>query len=307
MKNNYSGSSYLKFPLLLLAVLLFCFNSNVVLGQTEVEVSKEYQVTLTDGNMVTGKILSSSSTEIVIRTSNMGDVTIKRENIRSVELLSEGDAIRGWFPNPNTTRYFFGPTGRNLKKGEGYFQNVLLTTNMANYGITDFFSIGGGFEFISLFSGYPIFILTPKLGFDITDNFSVGGGLFYLNVAAIADDLSGSGAGIAYTTATVGNDNTHGTLGLGWFFAGGESASSPVVTLSGATRISRRFGLVAESWIFPKSDFLDIGNVYIINYGVRFIGQRSTFDWGIIAFNDVGENTGFPLGLPLWISYSFHF
>lgn len=307
MKKLFSGNSDLKLPILLFTIILFSLSSNAVLGQTDVEISKEYQITLTDGNMVTGKVLSASSTEIVIQTSNMGDITIKRENIRSLVLLSSKDAQKRWFPNPNTTRYYFGPTGRNLKKGEGYFQNVLLTTNLAHYGITDFFSIGGGFEFISLFSGHPVIILTPKVGFDISNNFSVGGGLFYVNIAALADDLSGSGGGIAYGAATVGNDNTHGTLGLGWFFGGGEAASSPVVTISGAARLSKRFGLVTENWILPKLGlFEDEKNIFVITYGVRFIGERSTFDWGVIAFNDVGE-TGFPIGLPIWISYSFHF
>jgi len=299
-------------PTLLMVLMLLIVSTPESFSQTELEISKEYQITLTDGNTITGKVISASDTEIVIQTTNMGNVTINRSNIRSVDLLSEKDAEKGWFPNPNTTRYFFGPTGRNLKKGDGYYQNVLLTLNTANYGITDYFSIGGGFEGISLFSGNPIFILTPKLGFDIANNFSVGGGLFYMNVAALADELSGSGAGLAYGTATLGNDNTHGTLGLGWFFAGGESASSPVVTFSGAVRLSRRFGLVTENWIFPKLG-TDIGldaedeNFFVITYGVRFIGQRSTFDWGVIAPKGIGESTGFAIGLPIWISYSFHF
>ncbi|HNZ85615.1 MAG TPA: hypothetical protein PKN90_04720, partial [Paludibacteraceae bacterium] len=60
-----------------------------------------------------------------------------------------------------------------LKKGEGYYQNTMLLLNSFNVGITDYFSIGGGIEFLSTFITLsevtltPLSILHPKLVFPL--------------------------------------------------------------------------------------------------------------------------------------------
>jgi hypothetical protein len=306
MNNKNAGGFISKLSIILIAITLFALSGNQLFGQTVIEVSKDYQITLVDGNTLTGKVISADGNQIVLETGTMGNVTIERANIKDVTLLSDQDKAKGWFPNPNTTRYFFGPTGRNLQKGDGYYQNVLFSLNLAHYGVTDWFSIGGGFEAFSTFSGQPILFLIPKVGFEVTDKFSVGGGVFYANAAAIVGELENSGLGIAYTTLTYGDDNTHGSLGIGYAFAGDEFSSRPIFTAAGAVRLSRRFGLVTENWYLPNVDGTD-ESFYVITYGVRFIGQKSTFDWGMVAFKDLGDEIGFPIGLPLWISYTFHF
>ena len=205
--------SFYKSLLIVILMLVVCsnaFSQEVVSGQPV----KMVEIKLHDGSSVMGELVFETVESITVRTS-FGDLVIKRTDIKELIEIESSQIKDGkyWFKNPNSTRYLFGPTGRNLKKGKGYYQNVLITTNLAHYGITDWFSIGGGFEGISTFAGEPIFFIMPKFGFEITERFSVGAGYVYANAAAVIEDGDGfEGIGLAYGTFTYGTDDYHGTL-----------------------------------------------------------------------------------------------
>lgn len=277
----------------------------VVFSQQEVqqEPGKIVELKLNDGTSMIGTVISENSENITIKSATIGEVTIKKSNIKEIIEIESSQMKKGkyWFANPNTTRYLFGPTGRNLKKGDGYYQNVLITTNMAHYGITDWFSIGGGFEGISTFAGEPIFFIMPKFGFEITEKLSAGAGYVYANAAVVIEEGEGfEGVGLAYATITYGTDDHHGTLGLGWGQAGGELSNNPFITFSGFARVGRRIGLVTENWIIPTDPYY-----WIFSYGIKIIGERSSFDIALINSRDIA--TVFPIGLPIWFSYNFYF
>ena len=283
----------------MLLVSSLAFSQEVVSDQP----GKMVEIKLHDGSSVMGEIISETVESITVRTTTFGDLTIKRADIKELIKIEPSQIKDGkyWFKNPNSTRYLFGPTGRNLKKGKGYYQNVLITTNLAHYGITDWFSIGGGFEGISTFAGEPIFFIMPKFGFEITERFSVGAGYVYANAAAVIEDGDGfEGIGLGYGAITYGTDDHHGTFGIGWGQAGGEFTSSPVITFSGFTRIGRRIGLVTENWIIPTDPYY-----WVFSYGIKIIGERSSFDIALINSRDIA--TIFPIGLPIWFSYNFYF
>jgi hypothetical protein len=65
--------------------------------------------------------------------------------------------------DPNTSRLFFAPTGRALKRGEAYvsvFEGLLPSIQI---GVTDLFSIGGGTPIIPFEGASRPFWITPKL------------------------------------------------------------------------------------------------------------------------------------------------
>ena len=86
------------------------------------------------------------------------------------EMLSEADQERGFgYISNQPSRYFFAPSGIQLKKGEGYFQsNVAL--NSISYGFSDRFT--GGVLLSVVGAG-----LTAKFGGQVRENVhvSVGG------------------------------------------------------------------------------------------------------------------------------------
>lgn len=275
-----------------LLISIFTITAQAQQNYAEMEFSTDelYRVTLNDGSVIVGHFLSKTPEILTLSTSSLPKVEIPFGNIKKLELVDKGD-IRSdgtyWFPNPNPTRYFFSPSAFNLKKGEGYYQNSYLIINSLNYGVTDFFSIGGGFELISTFSPdtEPFFFFTPKINSRISENFYISGGL----LIARADEFT---LGTTYALATYGNHNDNITAGLGWGFIEGDFSNEPIITLGGMTRIARKFSLITENWFVP-----DVNSYYpIISYGVRFFGEKIAVDLGFLNNGDIVNDIA--IGIP---------
>ena len=256
----------------------------------EFDSSTNYKIILLDGSEFVGKFVEKNSAVIIISTKSLPRVEIPIEQIKSVSIIEESEFKNGeyWFPNPNPTRYFFSPSAFNLKAGEGYYQNSYLLFNSINYGVTDFFSIGGGIEITSTFSaGQPIYYFTPKVGTEVSENFNIGGGLLFLGAAGEAS------LGITYGTATYGNRNDNLTMGLGWGFFDGDFSKRPNITISGMKRMKRKFSLVTENWFIPIYDDSYYG---VLSYGMRFFSEKIAVDLGFINNKDIAE--GIAIGVP---------
>jgi hypothetical protein len=258
--------------------------------------SKKHLITMKDGSTIQGTVTSENNQEYFLSTDNLGIITVKKDQIKSMILLDSTNFKKGkyWFPNPNYSRYFISP-GIQLNKGDGYYQNIDLSINTVSYGFTDFFSIGAGVELYSTLSGHPIFLIMPKLGFKISKSFWLGGGILYINAVKSLGDFGG--LGIAYGSASYGNKNNNLTAGIGWGYFDTEWSGKPVITLSGMTRISRRFGLVTENWFVP--------GYTVFTYGVRFIGEKISVDIGLVNSKDIAN--GFKLGIPFLLDLVYKF
>jgi hypothetical protein len=210
--------------------------------------------------------------EFDFQTKDLGLLTVQQVNIKSMVLLTAGQSSKGWEPVGNGTRIFFAPTARNLRKGEGYVQDIDIVFLGANYGITDNISVGVLVPVIPG-AGFSVIALTPKVGFSVTEKFSAGGGILF------ASDFETSG-GIAYGVGTYGSADQNVTLGLGYLFAEGEVESSPVVVLGGAKRVSRRLSLLNETYFF------DGGLLGLA--GIRIAATRISGSLGLLYGTDVG-------------------
>jgi len=240
-----------------------------------------------------GTIIERNDKEIILLTEGKTKVHIPIETIQDIRSIPSSHFHDGeyWFPNPNETRYLYAPSAFNLKKGEGYYQNTYLFINSFNYGFTDNFSFGVGFEFLSTFGSFggdfnPIFFLTPKYSMQVSENFRVGIGVLFGNVSNLV-----GGFGVGYGLATYGNPEHNATLGLGFGFFDGDFSTDPVITISGMTRISRRISLVTENWFFPADVYRGI-----LTYGIRFFGESMSVDLALINNSDIA--TAFPIGIP---------
>jgi hypothetical protein len=250
------------------------------------DTSTTYLIRLTDKSEFVGKFVERTPQYFVFRTSAIERLQVPFDRITSIQELN-ASSMKGnvyWAPNPRPTNYFFWPSAINLKKGEGYFQNNMLFLNSVHYGVTDNISIGGGLEFISLFSGTPILFFSPKISFPAGKNFHAGGGLLLVTIPE-----EGS-AGFLYGSTTVGTTehNLSGSLGFG--FAGGEFSTTPLVNISGMTRVSRKLMLMSENWIIPVPDEITAA---AFSFGVRFLGDKIAADVGLVYSPQVG--TPFPI------------
>jgi len=286
--------------------LLFCaiiFFSQIILNaqteQSQFSIPGPSELSLIkmkgeSGLTYVGTIIERSDREITILTDVNTKIQIVLSSVQDIRAIPKSQIHNGeyWYPNPNDSRYLFAPSAFNLKQGEGYYQNTYLFINTFNYGITDNFSMGLGFEFFSTFASLgesdfnPIFFLTPKYSTQISENVRVGIGVLYGNLTSYI-----GGFGVGYGLVTYGNPEHNATLGLGFGFFDGEFSGDPVITLSAMTRLSRRVSLVTENWFFPADVYRGV-----ISYGIRFFGETISVDLALVNNEDFSEV--FPIGIP---------
>ena len=256
--------------------------------------SSTYKVELKDGTMLNGKLLVETETDIEIELENVGRLTINRDKIKRITPLDISYEVKKsfWFKNPHATRLLFAPTAIPLKRGEGYYQNIYIVGNMFDFGVMDNLSIGGGFDFITMFASTddgwnPMLNFNIKSGFKVADNFYAGAGGMYITMPG---EVS---AGIAYGLGTVGNYNSNLSLGLGWGFVDGTFEGKPFIMMGGMARLSEKLWFVSENWIAPVDD----NKYYLaVSYGLRFAANRIAVDLAFINSKDIVE--GIVIGIP---------
>lgn len=270
-------------------------------------------VKLIDESSLTGKITRVSDRNIVLQTNFMGKLTIHKNKILDVIVLqSDGKTFKKyWFPNPHESRYYFAPTARSMSKGEGYYQNIYLVFHAVNYGINNWFTLGGGASLIpGNAMGRQVYFINPKFGFNINHKTSIGGGVLYASYpysneieTEVVDAYTGhvytdykaekhtGSIGIIYGVYTYGTAESNATFGAGYSFIKDKWMNSPVLTLSYMGRMSRRTAFVTENWLLPlpgdsyyPKDFYPTG---IVSYGIRFFGEKMCVD--LAFFNTIGE------------------
>ena len=262
-------------------------------------------LTLDDGSSLVGRITSIGEETIDFET-DIGNMTIDIDKIKSIKEISETDIKEGeyWFPNPNRTRLYFAPTGRMLKAGEGYFADIYIFFPGFAYGVTDNFTIGGG---MSIFPGVDfdkqLFYLNPKIGVDAGKSVDLAFSAMLIRVPNDDDDDEDFDlddnmiVGILFASATIGTDDKSLTFGLGHGFVKDEMADKPAVLFGGEYRLSRRMSFVSENWVFPSVDNP------LISYGLRFFGENLSVDLGLM--NILGDDAIFP-GFP-YIGFVYNF
>lgn len=260
---------------------------------------------LSDGSQMVGKIVSVQDGKVEFETSR-GTTTIEVTDIEKIETIhtSKMKGSTYWFPNPNQTRLYFGPTGRMLAKGTGYFTDVELFFPGVAYGITDNISIGAG---ISIFPGVSmgdqIWYLQPKVGFPVGDmfDFAVSALIIQVPNTDADDDIDAfdepNTVGVIFGVGTYGNEDRSVTFGLGFGYADDDIANKPAIIFGGDYRVARRVSLVTENWIFPEVD------EPLVSYGIRFFGESLSVDLGF--FNVLNEDALFP-GFPV-VNFSYNF
>jgi len=260
------------------------FKPGTVYAQQALDSTRLVRINMNDGAEFIGNIVNENDTSLQFLTGKYGQLSILKKDITKVTEIDRNSVVKGkiWAKNPQSTRYFFMPNGYGLQKGEGYYQNIWVLFNQASVGVTDYFSIGAGTVPMFLFGTgvIPVWIV-PKFSVPVVkDQFNLGVGAF----AGTVIGESNSGFGILYGLATVGNRNTNLTLGLGYGYAGGSFAKTPMISLAGMARVSPKSYLLTENY------FISVGNetLSLISVGGRSILGKVGLDYGLI-FPFIGE------------------
>ena len=259
--------------------LALCLYAHTSQAQQVQDTTALYRIQTLDGNEYIGNILEQNEEFILLRTNNIGEITIARKSIKSMVAVDSGQQVGDefWLENPQATRYFWQPNGYGLKRGEGYYQNVWVFFNQASVGITDNISLGAGVVPLFLIEGTstPAWI-TPKFSIPVVKNkFQLGAGALIGSV--IGED--NAGFGIVYGIGTLGNRDRNASLGIGYGYAAGELAKNPTITLSGMYRTGKNGYLLTENYIISVED----ETLVLLMFGGRRIIRSVGLDYGLVA------------------------
>ena len=192
--------------------LALMFTFHAVYAQEDSEAAL-VRIETKDGNEYTGKIVRQDSSRIFLATQTLGEIAIRKSDIKSQENLRIEQIKNGeiWFANPQSTRYFWSPNGYGLKKGEGYYQNIWVLWNQFAYGLTENFSVGGAIIPVFLFGGAPTPVFgTAKISFPIEkEKINLGAGVIAGTVLGEPE----TGFGILYGLSTFGSRDNNLSFG----------------------------------------------------------------------------------------------
>jgi len=263
-----------------------------------------YEVRLADGSTIIGRVIAADSVRVTLETISAVRVELPRAQIISLR-PSRGKVQKGelWTEDPNTSRLFFGPTARTVRRGQGYFGVYQLLFPYLAYGVTDDFTVAGGTPVFPGIIG-EAFYVAPKARIFATEKTQIGLGVLAFFVTRDVDE---GPFGIGYAVGTFGGNDNAVTAGAGLGFLGGDIASKPAFLLGGETRISSRLKLITENYLvlYEGSDSDPFGGtpntntevLSLVSLGFRFFGEHLSADFGIGA--GVGVDGGAGCCIPL--------
>ncbi len=257
----------------------------------EVDTLKVVKLVLTDGSELVGKIVEEQEDRYIFLTLSGIRVEVQKTAVKEKEEL-RGEAVGTEYKrvDPNRTRLFFAPTARALPQGKGYFSAYEIFFPFLAVGVTDYLTLSGGMSLVPGVSEQLLYF-APKIRFAHLENFDLAGGVLYAGVP------SAGSFGIAYGVATFGSERAALTVGLGYGFADGDFADSPVIVLGGEVQLSNSLKLLTENWLPPESDVL------VYSFGLRFFGESLAADFGFIGVTESTE--GWPF-FP-WLGFAYNF
>ena len=273
--------------ILFVLITSFCVQAQVIEDQDTSE-QRFVLVELINGKELVGIILEQSVDHLILRLESGKEMTIPMNEVSSLKYMP----VKTWhgrdffYHNLQATRYFFGPNGFGLKQGEGYYQNTWIFVNQASVGVTDYFSIGVGVVPLFLFDGTatPVWI-TPKFSFPVQEEaLNIGVGGLIGNVIGESESFFG----IGYGTFTIGSRDNNINFSLGYGMIDGEWSRNPTITVSGMTRLSRKFYLISENYFLPNLE------VSLLSFGGRSLFSKMSMDYGLVIPLEAGGFIGMP-------------
>jgi hypothetical protein len=278
--------------LILLACSCFC--QTFILAQTPTPTEAKYaRIKLKEGGELIVRLIEKNESIVTV----LDLTTDKIVKISTAEMAW----IEPFIPRMNqygrldksqhpayTSRNFLSNTSLGLKRGENYYQNIMVGYNAAFFGVTNHFSIGVGTELFSLLSGegFGLFAM-PKIRYSINDyvHFS-GNGL--LLVQSSFDDIVTTQA--LWGSLTLGNIQNNLTLNLGRFGNpdDGLNLNVPIWSASTKLSISKRFKFMMDFWQLGSNNnrINDFDAQQIINTAFRIQGRRVGFDFGVLLLRE---------------------
>ena len=237
---------------ILSTALFFLFSANSF-SQVEGITDSTKIITLNNGDVRVGEIISDDGREVLFLTKDIGKVYIRKQDIKSIKpyVPEAGEIVDGDFfvNSPFTTRYYFTTNARPLKKGEDYSMIHLYGPEI-HFSVTDRLSLGVMTSWIAspfvLAAKYSIPTKNPNV------NFGIG---TLLGSSGFLNTFRGFG-GLHWGMATFGDEKQNLTLSLGYSYVNlgnyndSRLSTAPVFSIAGIKKIGKRASFFFDSMIF---------------------------------------------------------
>ncbi len=262
-------------------------------------------VSLQDGRKFVGTIVQEEVSHVTLWTRAGIEVRIPRSSIASITPVLV-PARRFLRRDPHDSRLLFAPTGRPLRKGDGYFSDHDVLFPGVTYGVTDGLSVSAGASVVPAVGlSDQLLFASARLAHQPSEHLALSAGALYAAGA-------GEHAALVFGVGTFGRPERSLTVGLG--FGGMKTEGgypdyrrrfrwrdAPILMVGGNVQLSNSLALVSENWLLLGRDFELSRQPF--GLAVRFFGDRISADVGVIFVGEVLKK-----GLPIpWLSFSYHF
>lgn len=245
---------------------------------------------LQNGGMFEGEVLEIDESTFLINTMDLGKMRITKTDISSITYISADEVGQMTFSNrkgdinPQPTRYYFAPSGLQLKKGEGYYQNAWLVYNQVSYGVSDHFTVGMSMTPIGTGG-------TVKFGTKLSDKVNVSAGAI-----ALVPFTGNSPLGIGFANITFGDERKNLSISSGLGF----SDDGDNITL---LNVSAMLEVSSNMWIISENYHIVEDELTIISMGVRRASRTRDILWDYALVAIPSEEI---FGIP-WLSCTIPF
>lgn len=243
-----------------------------------------YELRLISGQRTLGWISEARGDTILFRSLDGGEWRLDHRT--DVLRRARGTVVRGefWREDQNQSRLFFAPTGRTLHQGQAY-AGIFAVLPMVGGGVTDNFTMAGGFNPFGGELANMAFWVAPKLRVNSAEDREVSVGAFFLQFPEnIFDDeyywepdREPYRLGLAYGVGTFGDRDRalHAGAGVARQF-GNDPRTRALGMVGGEYRVGRRWKVITENWLL-------VPDYPVLAAGFRSVGDRWTWDWGLMA------------------------
>jgi hypothetical protein len=247
-----------------------------------------YEVRLQDGSLFYARVAAAEPLRVSMVTTAGVRLEVDRAQIRSASPVRGTVRPDGvvWPEDPNSTRLFFGPTGRALRAGDGYIGAFELFLPFVAVGVNDWVTIAAGTPIVPEVIGRVIY-LAPRVQFVRTERLHLSTGvLAFMDLTDGGSDV----LGILYGAGTWGSRDNALSFGAGWGFTGSDITNRPAFMLGGEARLNRRVKLITENYLISYRDYTydfngvereEVARLALIGGGIRIFGERVTGDLGL--------------------------
>ncbi|MEZ0610556.1 hypothetical protein ACAW74_18725 [Fibrella sp. WM1] len=234
----------------------------------------QYVITLVDGTVLRGEVLSQDTDRVFVKTTNIGTVYVPAAQVVRMERGNVRQTRPGLHPAEGYPNLFpqylnFTPTAYQAERGRVYYRNTMVYGNQLDAGLTDNWSVGAGF-FLYPFVG--VGWLSTKLSVPLGPRARIGAqAQYFFGGFTFADAQFGT----AYLQGllSLGEPQNNVTLGIGMSTEGGIAAQ--LLTVGIVRKVGPLVTFISENQLFVN---VSGGTLLKLSGGVRFDRRRHSFD-----------------------------